>query len=477
VFFIFGFDNMWKVVFALSLHAPFMAAMRQNPAWITSNFDESNRPSNSMSKYGRISSSALAATVQEPEKFSGGIFAKAAPEMLIKQTDYLKNPKPMVSKKVEDAKAEDKEPKSLYSTEQCLSLLQDALVAFNSTASRELLGELNRLRQQKDVGQEATTELLNGLLQNGPDADSLPFWTRIKTLARFSKRARLASLSRVLDYTTPPPSTEDAEKPDTSEDLQRRRRRALVTILQSLTSDYDLAKADNTKKSRPAIRILEKKSRQEQQTSRKNDGEDLTSRRPDGLETPRYDVLETKANTFEVRRYEDYAVCSVSMNKPRPKDSSKTDASVADPSAGGAKAFGALAGYLFGKNQEEKAMKMTTPVLFSDEKESNEKKMSFVLPSDYWENESVLSSAPTPLEGSGVALDRVKGSTRAVVMFGGYASKKSTEQQTKTLLKTLEGVGNWKVVDGESVVVAQYNDPFTPPWKRLNEVSIAIESS
>lgn len=102
--------------------------------------------------------------------------------------------------------------------------------------------------------------------------------------------------------------------------------------------------------------------------------------------------------------------------------------------------------------------------------------MSFVLPSEYWKDESVLKTAPTPLQGSGVTLKRFQGSSRAVRMFGGYASKQTTEEQSQRLLAQLEKDPQWKVADGETVALAQYNDPFTPPWKRLNEVSIAVVS-
>ena len=49
------------------------------------------------------------------------------------------------------------------------------------------------------------------------------------------------------------------------------------------------------------------------------------------------------------------------MSKPR-EDPSKTDAEIANPQLKGASGFGALAGYLFGKNEHATAMKMTTPV-------------------------------------------------------------------------------------------------------------------
>jgi hypothetical protein len=174
---------------------------------------------------------------------------------------------------------------------------------------------------------------------------------------------------------------------------------------------------------------------------------------------------------IEIRRYEPFAVCSVSMNKPVPEKATNTDVKLLNPQIPGASSFGALAGYLFGKNQEKRAMKMTTPVFSSGTGESQ--LMSFVLPSEYWQ-ESNFNMAPLPLEGSGVMLERNEGSDRAVIMFGGFASKRQVKIKTQQLLNALKVEKDWKVDPKDTASLAQYNDPFTPPWKRLNEVSIKV---
>ena len=162
------------------------------------------------------------------------------------------------------------------------------------------------------------------MLERGPDSAQLPLWTKLRAFARFSKRARWASLRRTSDLTTPPPNVEDANQ-DTNDNQQRRRRRALITILRALSTDEEAATVEGKPRGRlPAIAILDRKSRMEQQSKRKNNDEGLTKRRPDELESPHFTVLDKKSNTFEIRRYECFAVCSVAMNKPRPKDSSRT---------------------------------------------------------------------------------------------------------------------------------------------------------
>ena len=373
-------------------------------------------------------------------------------------------------------------------------VLLDA-IAFNATeAANSLLSELSRMRETK-VPQEETTIFLNNLLTSGPDK-SLPFWSRSKRLARYSKRARLASLKRTLTTMTPPPSESESLKEneqslDTPDQKLQRRRRALVTLLRSLSASEE---KDDTKKV-PAIVLLEKKALS---ASKENKGDDLRSRLPEGLETPEYQIIAKNNNSkgasdVEIREYKPYTVCAVSMVKPRPEEAiqKKTDAKLQMPEMGGASSFGALAGYLFGKNDQATAMKMTSPVFTttpdaaatSDTSEAtNERQMEFVLPSDYWNAEG-LAKAPKPLEGSGVTLQQKDKDQRAVVMFGGYASRKEVDKRQTQLLDTLaKQFPDWQVAqtqqqDGKpSFTLAQYNDPFTPPWRRLNEVSVVVKS-
>ena len=115
---------------------------------------------------------------------------------------------------------------------------------------------------------------------------------------------------------------------------------------------------------------------------------------------------------------------------------------------------------------------MTTPVLTTGEGE--DKSMAFVLPSDYWQEES-LRNAPTPLDNSLVELKREDIKQVAVVMFGGFASAKDVESKKEKLLQSLENDKDWMVSpESEEFTLAQYNDPFTPPWRRRNEVSISV---
>ena len=116
-------------------------------------------------------------------------------------------------------------------------------------------------------------------------------------------------------------------------------------------------------------------------------------------------------------------------------------------------------------------MKMTTPVLTVGEEDS--RTMSFVLPSSYWD-ENDLSAAPTPLRNSAVKVTSVPGGERAVLAFGGFGRKADVSFRKRKLYDLLNSDEEWEAIKDAPITLAQYNDPFTPPWKRRNEVSVAV---
>jgi hypothetical protein len=337
-------------------------------------------------------------------------------------------------------------------------LLLDEALNSNEEAVSKLLDEVRSLRE-KDL-QELLAAFLDEILKL-VDEDK-PVWTNLKISARLSKRSRRASLHRLLNMSTPSSSDDDIDAKDAK---QSRRRRALVVALRALVTDDPTS----GKRTGVPIRQIEKAARRD--IKEKSTAQDMEDRLPPGLETPKYDVI-VKRRNFELRNYEGFSVCSVKMNKPRP-DSSKTDRKLSQPQLPGASSFGALAGYLFGKNKDQISMKMTTPVLTSGE--GDDKEMAFVLPSSYWGEESLLK-APLPLDNSLVQLKRDNGGQRAVVMFSGFANVKDVALKKKELISSLEDDKNWDILPNANFTVAQYNDPFTPPWKRRNEISIPVQS-
>ena len=88
--------------------------------------------------------------------------------------------------------------------------------------------------------------------------------------------------------------------------------------------------------------------------------EEMLARTPEGLETPKYEVL-TSRPTWEVREYLEFSVCTTAS--ARPVEGGDGTVKLQQPSLPNAGGFQALAGYIFGRNQEQEKMAMTTPVL------------------------------------------------------------------------------------------------------------------
>jgi hypothetical protein len=165
----------------------------------------------------------------------------------------------------------------------------------------------------------------------------------------------------------------------------------------------------------------------------------MLARTPEGLESPRYRVA-AERGSYEVREYEGYACVSTEERGPR--------------------AFGTLAGYIFGRNEEARALAMTTPVLMRAPS-SPGPAMSFVLPSSLWNSTALPADAPTPLGGADVTPALVPPRTVAALWFGGLAGPAEVKARKRQLAGLLEGEGGLEVAGGEGMVVASYNDPFT----------------
>ena len=93
--------------------------------------------------------------------------------------------------------------------------------------------------------------------------------------------------------------------------------------------------------------------------------------------------------------------------------------------------------------------------------------MEFVLPEAYWKD---LGKAPPPL--TNVELTYGEGGLVAASYYGGYATKDEVARRSAELVEAIEASDY--AVAGETYSAA-YNDPFTPPWRRRNEVLVAVE--
>mmetsp|Transcript_37863 Transcript_37863/g.62311 ORF Transcript_37863/g.62311 Transcript_37863/m.62311 type:complete len:489 (-) Transcript_37863:554-2020(-) len=188
------------------------------------------------------------------------------------------------------------------------------------------------------------------------------------------------------------------------------------------------------------------------------ESKNIYSRTPEGLETPKYSVVQATP-AYEVRSYEQYATAATAMDGAESMD---------DPFESG-RGFNTLAGYLFGDNEAEEPMEMTIPVAISRAADGG-RTMAFVLPSQY-----TPESAPAPKADANITVAQTKaGMMVAAVEFPGFATEGEIERQRVKLLEALEDAGEYEVKDPEAYTVLQYNPPYTLPVFRRNELTVEV---
>lgn len=187
------------------------------------------------------------------------------------------------------------------------------------------------------------------------------------------------------------------------------------------------------------------------------------------LEMPAYKVITAEGNC-ELREYPPHIIASVKIKE--------------DFSSAGRQGFRALAGYIFGGNTSKTSISMTAPVSMSPAVQGESISMTapvtstpsgarsweiaFAMPSQY-----TLDTLPTPKD------PRVKLSERpservAVVVFSGFTSESNLSSQEALLKRWVEARS--LQLDGP-IVIARYNDPFTFPWNRRNELIVKVRSA
>jgi len=187
---------------------------------------------------------------------------------------------------------------------------------------------------------------------------------------------------------------------------------------------------------------------------------------PEGLVTPEYEVIE-KTEHYEIREYEAYSAASTTMSKIG------EPYSVNDISSSGG-AFNALAAYIFGANEEEKTLDMTTPVVTTSTGE-----MRFFLKKN--DNDE---SFPAPVsrnnefnEKGAVQIVKVAPARVAVARFTGFVTDGEVARQKDALLTRLANDGVELDVPHGAVVphfIFQYNPPYTIPIVRRNEIAVPV---
>ncbi len=164
-------------------------------------------------------------------------------------------------------------------------------------------------------------------------------------------------------------------------------------------------------------------------------------------ETQKYEVIFSK-NNFEIRFYPEAILATVEMDGSF--DNSRNSG------------FQVLAGYIFGGNEENSQIAMTSPVRMSGNEKTNT--MSFVLPS-----KMEFDKLPVPKDKN-VKLHKSKPMYTASVRFGGYASEKEISINKTELAEILKQLN---LKHSNQFEYLGYNAPFEMVNRR-NEVQVEL---
>ena len=147
---------------------------------------------------------------------------------------------------------------------------------------------------------------------------------------------------------------------------------------------------------------------------------------------------------------------AVSMTAPVATNGKRTPGGASDEAGSGAKGAS-------GEAAVSEEVSMTAPV--RTDRDGEGVRMGFVLPAEY-----TPETAPRPTDPR-VELVIRPSRTIAVLGFSGSARDRKAKEIESKLLETLaeEGI---EAIDEPTLL--QYNDPYTPPFMRRNEVAVEV---
>ena len=184
-----------------------------------------------------------------------------------------------------------------------------------------------------------------------------------------------------------------------------------------------------------------------------------------GTEEPSFTV-ERRIGNVEIRRYGARVAAQTTID--------------ADEEKARNEGFRRLAGYIFGGNTDKTKIAMTAPVsqqkgrkiamtapVATERTTTGEWMIRFFMPSEH-----TLESLPTPNDDR-VELVPVAPETVAVLTFSGVASLDAIAARTDELLTTLRTAA---VTTQGDPVTWFYDPPWTLPFRRRNEVAVAVST-
>ena len=170
------------------------------------------------------------------------------------------------------------------------------------------------------------------------------------------------------------------------------------------------------------------------------------------IEEPDFKILVDEGE-LEIRSYDEYLVAETAV------EGSFDTAS--------RKGFRRVAGYIFGENKnasgQSEKIQMTAPVTVKPDNEGWV--LHFVMPSNY-----DMSQLPVPNNNS-ILLKKIEAHHAAVISFSGFTTDAKIQKKTEELKIWLEKK-DFKIAGPQQI--ARYNDPFTLPWLRRNEIIFKV---
>ena len=168
------------------------------------------------------------------------------------------------------------------------------------------------------------------------------------------------------------------------------------------------------------------------------------------IESYPYKVVK-KFESFEIRNYEASLFTSVKLNT-----------NIYEEASG--KGFQKLAGYIFGGNETNEEISMTSPVAMSLEDTMT---MMFLVPKGY--NKENL---PKP-NSSEIEFTEMPARTVAAITFSGWANSDKIEEHKLKLIKALDAEG---IAFTDVFYFLGYNSPFEMVGRR-NEVIVELDGN
>jgi SOUL heme-binding protein len=168
------------------------------------------------------------------------------------------------------------------------------------------------------------------------------------------------------------------------------------------------------------------------------------------IETYTY-VVKKKYDRFEIRSYETTLFTSVKLSTKGYKNSAS-------------KGFSVLAGYIFGNNERNEKISMTTPVSMSLEDSMT---MMFMVPKKFKKD-----MLPKPNQ-TGIEFKQEPAKTLAAIRFSGWANDTKIEKYKQNLKAALDAEG---IKYTNQFYLFGYNAPYEV-FNRKNEVIVELQEN